>query len=106
MKPTLLALRTCSRLEGSIPSPEHETKTKSVSCPVCRIYIKIWSIINITEKNKSSRCLVKQSFMFYFLQIVGTKQNKIYKKAMQERMPYKYYSNSPVTIHETTALLE
>lgn len=53
MKLTLLALRTCSRLEGSIPSPEHETKTKSVSCPVCdiftcRTYIRMRSIINIT----------------------------------------------------------
>lgn len=35
---TLLARKTCSRLVGSIPDPVHDTKTKSVSCPVCKFY--------------------------------------------------------------------
>lgn len=35
---TLFARKTCSRLVGSIPDPVHDTKTKSVSCPVCKIY--------------------------------------------------------------------
>lgn len=33
-KLTLLALRTCSFLVGSNPDPVHDTKIKSVSCPV------------------------------------------------------------------------
>lgn len=66
---TCLALRTCSRLEGSIPCPEHETKTKSVSCPVCsiftcKIYIRMISIININTEFMSSTRLVKNSLLF------------------------------------------
>jgi hypothetical protein len=40
---TLLALRTCSLLVGSIPNPVHETKIKSVSCPVCNTSITIFN---------------------------------------------------------------
>lgn len=31
-----MALRTCSLLLGSTPNPVQDTKTKSVSCPVCK----------------------------------------------------------------------
>jgi hypothetical protein len=86
-EPTLLALRTCSRLEGSIPKPEHETKTKSVSCPVCsiftcKIYIRMISIINTTaeQKNMMSRCLFKESSFVLYFHITGIKQ------ASNERM--------------------
>jgi hypothetical protein len=50
---TLLAFRTCSLLVGSTPNPVHETKMKSVSCPVCTTFI----IVLINREKLHSPCI-------------------------------------------------
>lgn len=54
---TLLALRTCSLLVGSIPDPVHDTNTKSVSCPVC--------IILVTDKKVAYDNINSQHFTIF-----------------------------------------